>query len=156
MTTFKEQAQDFLAQKSIAVVGVSHERSLPANLVYKTLRAKGYQVYAVNPKATTVEGDPCYPNVKGLPARPDGVVIMTRAALNEQVVRECAEAGVPRVWMHENAMAGAANSSVSPEAVKLGTDSGLTIIPGGCPMMFLEFGHKCMRWVLGLMGKLPA
>jgi hypothetical protein len=58
--------------------------------------------------------------------------------------------------MHENAMAGAAASSVSQEAVKMCQANNVTVIAGGCPMMFLEFGHKCMRWILGMMGKLPA
>ena len=156
MTTFKEMADDFLAQKNIAVVGVSRKEGEAANLIYKTLRGKGYQVYAVNPVAESIAGDPCYPNVAAVPANLDGVFIMTKPEISKQVVAECIEAGVPRVWMHENGIAGDAASSVSPEAVEMCKENGIQVIAGGCPMMFLEFGHKCMRWILGMMGKLPA
>ena len=33
------------------------------------------------------------------------------------------------------------------------------VIAGGCPMMFgpgVDFGHKCMRWIMSLNGSLPA
>ena len=156
MTTFHELADDFLAQKNIAVVGVSRKDGEAANLIYKTLREKGHQVYAVNPKAETVAGDPCYPGVKDIPADLDGVFIMTKPEVSKEVVSDCVDAQVPRVWMHENALFGDANSSVSQEAVEMCKENGIQVIAGGCPMMFLEFGHKCMRWILGVMGKLPA
>ncbi len=155
MSNFNDLATDFLAQKNIAVVGVSRNEGEAANLIYKTLRGKGHQVYAVNPQAETIAGDPCYPGVKDVPAKLDGVFIMTNPEVSKQVVGDCIEVGVPRVWMHENAFAGKANSSVSQEAVEMCNQNGIQVIAGGCPMMFLEFGHKCMRWLLGVMGKLP-
>lgn len=155
MSTFSETADEFLAQKRIAVAGVSRGKSQAANLIYKTIREKGYQVFPVNPKAQVVEGDVCFPNLKGIPEVIDGVIIVTRPEMTMQLVRECAEAGIARVWMHENAFIGATSSSVSEEAVEFCKENGITIIAGGCPLMFLEFGHKCMRWVMGIMGRLP-
>ena len=113
-------------------------------------------MYPVDPQAETIAGDPCYPSVKDIKAKLDGVFIMTSPEVSKQVVSECIEAEVPRVWMHENALFGDANSSVSLEAVEMCKENGIQVIAGGCPMMFLEFGHKCMRWILGVMGKLPA
>ncbi len=84
----------------------------------------------------------------------DGVVISTRPEVTGQIVQECAEVGVSRVWMHRSFGQG----SVSDEATKFCQDHNITVIPGGCPMMFCEpvdFGHKCMRWFLGLTGGLP-
>jgi predicted CoA-binding protein len=156
LAEFKEMAEDFLSQKNLAVVGVSRNGKAAANMIYKTLRDKGYQVYPINPQAETVEGDRCYPELKSLPSKPDGVFMMTRPEVTLQVVQECIDLGVRRVWMHENAFAGAANSSVSKEAVEMCQAYQMEVIAGGCPMMFLEFGHKCMRWILGAMGKLPA
>lgn len=155
MSTFKELAEEFLAQKNIAVAGVSRQENATANTIYKTLRDKGYRVYPVNPQAESIEGEPCYPSVKDIPVQLDGVFIMTKPAISQQVVQDCVDARVPRVWMHENALAGSANTSVSQEAVKMCDENGIQVIAGGCPMMFLEFGHKCMRWILGVMGKLP-
>jgi len=156
MSAFETHAKNFLSQKTLAVVGVSRESGAAANMIYKTLRDKGYKVYPVNPLAEKIEGDQCYPDLKSIPAQLEGVFLMTRQESTYQVVQECVELGVPRVWMHENGMLGAANSSVSQLAVELCETNNVEVIAGGCPMMFLDFGHKCMRWILGVMGKLPA
>ena len=150
--SFKDKAQEFLAQERIAVAGVSRTSEQTANYIYRTLRDKGHQVFAVNPMADEVEGDVCYANMQAIPGGVDGAVIVTKPALTEQIVRDCAEAGVPRVWMHDNTFAA---GSVSVEATQFCRDNNITVIDGGCPMMFLDFGHKCMRWMLGVMGRLP-
>jgi hypothetical protein len=152
MSKFDELANEFLAQKNIAVAGVSRTKSDAANIIYKTLRDKGYQVYAVNPSADTVEEDTCYPNMQAVPVKLDGAMIVTKPEISEQVVADCVAAGVPRVWMHNNTFA---PSSVSEKATAVCRENNITVIAGGCPMMFLETGHKCMKWVLGVMGRLP-
>lgn len=156
MPTLESKVADFLAQKRIAVVGVSSNKPGAASLIYHKLKEAGYQVFAVNPNASTFEGDACYPDVKSIPRPVDGVVIVTRPALTEAVVRQCADAGVPRVWMHQSLGSGA--TSVSEEATKFCRDHSITVIAGACPMMFcqpVDFGHKCMRWMLRLTGGLP-
>lgn len=153
MNTFEVQAKEFLSQQRIAVAGVSRSRQDAANLIYRKLRESGYQVYPVNPNADVIEGDTCYPNLKSIPSELDGVVIVTRPDISEQVAYDCVEAGVPRVWMHNNTFA---PSSVSESATEYCRQHGISVIPGGCPMMFFDFGHKCMRWMLGVMGRLPA
>lgn len=154
MSTLQKTVTDFLAQKRIAVAGVSRNGDAAANAIYKKLRDAGYQVFPVNPNASEVEGDPCYANVSAIPEGVDGVVIATTPQVTAQIVRECAEAGVLRVWMHRSFGEG----SVSSEAVDFCREQNMTVIPGGCPMMFCEpvdFGHKCIRWVLNLTGGLP-
>jgi hypothetical protein len=153
MSTFNTLAQDFLAQKRIAVVGVSRSQQDAANLIYKTLRSKGYQVFAVNPNAEAVEGDPCYPNLHAIPGGVDGVVISTKPALVEGIVRDAKQAGVTRVWMHDNTFM---PGSSSEAAAQYGRDNGITVIAAGCPLMFFDFGHKCMKWMMGVMGRLPS
>lgn len=156
MSTLEAKVADFLAQKRIAVVGVSRNKPGAASLIYHKLKEAGYQVFAVNPNASTFERDACYPDVKSIPSPVDGVVIVTRPALTEQVVRQCADAGVSRVWMHQSLGGGA--TSVSDEAAKFCRDHSITVIAGACPMMFcqpVDFGHKCMRWMLRLTGGLP-
>jgi hypothetical protein len=151
--TLKTMATDFLAQKRIAVAGVSRTEQDAANTIYKKLRDSGYTVFPINPKAETVEGDTCYPNLKSIPGGVDGVVIVTKPEVTEQIVRECAEVGVKRVWMHKSM-----GNSVSDEAVQFCREHDIHVIPGGCPMMFCEpvdFGHKCLRWLLGVTGRLP-
>jgi predicted CoA-binding protein len=156
MTTLKEASGDFLAQKRVAVAGVSRTPggSHGANIVYNGLRKAGYEVFAVNPNADEVEGDRCYHSITSIPGGVDAVVIGTAPAVSADVVRECAEQGISRVWLHRSFGGG----SVSEEAVSLGREHALTVIAGGCPMMFLpgaDIGHRCMRWVLNLTGGLP-
>lgn len=147
--------EDFLAQKSIAVAGVSRtKRNEAANAIYRKLRSTGYDVFPVNPNAETIEGDRCFPDVGSISQTVDGIVIVTRPVVTEEIVRQCLGAGVPRVWMHRSFGKG----SVSEAAVGLCRENDIRVIPGGCPMMFcppVDIGHRCMRWMLGLFGRLP-
>jgi predicted CoA-binding protein len=153
MTTIKEAAAAFLANERIAVTGVSRTpKTHGSNTVYKRLRERGYRVFAVNPNAETVEGDRCYPDLSSIPGGVGAVVIATRPEIADETMRECAELGIEHVWMHHGSGAG----SVSPAAAEYGRQHGITVIDGGCPLMFgrtADLGHKCMRVVLG--GRVP-
>jgi predicted CoA-binding protein len=154
MPTLKEAVADFLAQKRIAVVGVSRSGDQAANTVYRGLRKANYEVFAVNPNADEVEGDTCYHDLKSIEGGVDVVIIATTPEATAAVVRDCSEQGIGRVWMHRSFGKG----SVSDQAVAFCRENGITAIAGGCPMMFIpeaDFGHKCMRWVLNLTGGLP-
>ncbi len=148
--------EDFLEQKRIAVTGVSREASdAAANLIYRKLRSSGYEVYAVNPNAESVEGDPAYPNLASIPGAPvDGVVIASHPDVAPGSVGECVGLGITRVWMHRSFGRG----SVSKPAVELCRENGIRVIDGGCPMMFcppVDLGHRCIRWVLARTGGIP-
>ena len=156
-TTHEVRVHDFLAQKRIAVAGVSRDtRHHPVgNLIYHRLKHTGHDVIPVNPKLQSFEGDRCYPNLKSIPGGVDGVVIITRPEVTEQIVRECGDAGVRRVWMHESIGKG---SSVSPRAVEYCREHDISVIAGACPMMYgdgVDIGHRCMRWMLSLSGRMP-
>lgn len=155
--TFETQVEDFLAQKRIAVAGVSrHNSHHPAgNLIYRRLKATGHEVFAVNPHIETFEGDRCYANVQSIPGGVDGVVVITRPEITERIVHDCSDAGVRRVWMHKSMAKG---SSVSPQAVEYCRQHNMEVIAGACPMMFgpgVDFGHTCMRWMMKVSGGLP-
>jgi predicted CoA-binding protein len=149
MQTIDEAASAFLANKRVAVTGVSREpKSHGSNSVYKRLRERGYDVFAVNPNAQEVEGDRSYPDLRSIPGGVEAVVIGTRPERAENTMRECAELGIKHVWMHRGPGAG----SVSPEATDYGRMQGITVIDGGCPCMFgptADFGHKIMRRLYG-------
>jgi predicted CoA-binding protein len=157
-TAFEAQVHDFLAQKRIAVAGVSRDNGHhPAgNLIYRRLKTTGHDVFAVNPSMPTFDGDPCYPNLQSIPGGVDGAVIITRPGTTERIVRDCREARVGRVWMHQSIGKG---TSVSPQAVEFCRQHGISVIAGACPMMFgpgADLGHTCMRWWLTFTGGLPA
>ena len=155
MTTVKEAAAAFLAQHRIAVTGVSrHPKDHGSNVVYKRLRDRGYEVFAVNPHAEEVEGDRCYPTLHDIPGGVDAVVIATRPDRAEATVRECESLGIDQVWMHR----AFGDGSVCDAATVYGRERGMTVIDGGCPLMFeptADTGHKIMRFVLTRTGKVP-
>jgi predicted CoA-binding protein len=156
MATMKEMVSDFLAQKRIAVVGVSRDGASPANGIYKKLKAEGHTVYAINPNAQTLEGDPAYPDVKSTPDKLDGVVIVTTPDVTETVVHQCVEANVPRIWIHNSFTHG---SSLSESAVSFAREHNVKVIAAGCPMMYGEKAdifHKGMCWFMRVTGKIPA
>lgn len=153
--TIKEAAAEFLAYKRIAITGVSRKpTSHGSNIVYRRLRERGYQVFAVNPNANEVEGDPSYGDLRSIPGGVDAVVIATRPEAAMATVRECADLGIRHVWMHRSVGTG----SVSEEAAAWARQRGIRVIAGGCPLMFeptADAGHKAMRSIFMLTGKVP-
>ena len=155
MTSIKDAAAEFLAHKRVAVTGVSRTPATHAsNAVYKRLRERGYEVYAVNPNADEVEGDRSYHDLRSIPGGVEAVVIGTRPELAEETMHECADLGIEHVWMHR----GPGGGSVSESATAYGRDQGIAVIDGGCPCMFgptADPGHKAMRVVFTLTGNVP-
>jgi predicted CoA-binding protein len=153
MQSVDEAASAFLANKRVAVTGVSRTpKTHGSNNVYRRLRERGYDVFAVNPNTHQVEGDQSYPDLRSIPGGVEAVVIGTRPETAENTMRECAELGIKHVWMHRGPGAG----SVSPAATAYGRQHGITVIDGGCPLMFgptADLGHKLMRFVYA--GKVP-
>jgi predicted CoA-binding protein len=141
----------FLAQEKVAVVGISDQRDTGCNLAYRKFKETGYDVSAVNPRITSFEGDPCYPDLESIPETPEAVFILTNPKVTEEIVQQCVDLGIQYVWMH--CMMGtkpglvASMTSVSPEAVRMCRENGITVIPGSCPNQFLhpDIGHAIMR-----------
>ena len=153
MQNIQEAASAFLSCKRVAVTGVSRTpKTHGSNNVYRRLRERGYEVFAVNPNTGRVEGDRCFRDLASIPGGVDAVVIGTRPEIAEETMRECAELGIKHVWMHRGPGAG----SVSAAAASYGRAHGITVIDGGCPLMFgptADTGHKIMRLVY--VGKVP-
>ena len=147
MQSINQAASAFLANKRVAVTGVSRTpENHGSNAIYRRLRERGYQVFAVNPNAQRVEGDQSYPDVKSIPGGVEAVVIATRPEFAENTMRECAELGIRQVWMHKGVGAG----SVSAAATDYGRQHGITVIDGGCPLMFgptADFSHKVLKFI---------
>ena len=154
MSRLPQQVSEFLNNRNVGVAGVSRDPKQPANTVYRKLRTSGYRVFAINPNTNQVEGDPCYPDIRSIPETVDAVVIATHPNTAVQIVRECADLGIQQVWFHRSFGEG----SVSEEAVRECEKRGITCLIGGCPMMYCEpvdFGHRCMRWILKLNRRVP-
>jgi predicted CoA-binding protein len=151
MSKIDTLVQDFLAQKKIAVIGVSDKRETGCNMAYKKFKENGHQVYAVNPHIATYDSVTCYPDLKSIPEKPDAVFILTNPKVTEQVVQQCVDLGIKHVRMHclmgTKPGLAASMTSVSQDAVQLCRQNGITVIPGACPNQFLkpDFAHALMR-----------
>ena len=146
----KAAIDDFIAQPVLAVAGASRDGKKFGNLVYRELKSKGYRVLAVNPNATTVEGDPAYPSLGALPEKVGGVVIITPPAVTEKLVQEAAQAGITRVWMQQGAE--------SPAAIQFCQQNGITLVSGECIMMYQPnpaFFHNVHKFFKELVGGKP-
>lgn len=158
MSKLNNLVQDFLSQKKIAIVGVSDKRETGCNAAYKNFKDNGYEVFAVNPRIASFQGDTCYPDLTSLPSKPDAVFILANPNVTDQIVSQCVDLGIKHVWMH--CMMGtkpglaAGTTSVSPSAVDVCNANGISVIPGSCPNQFLtpDGGHKFMRSMWKLFG----
>jgi len=155
MTKLADAAADFLSSKRIAVTGVSRNPAgHGSNVVYDRLVERGFEVFPVNPNAELIGDKPCYPDLASIPGGVDAVVIGTSPAHAQATIEQAVAAGITKVWMHRSVDAG----SVDPSAVAYGREHGLTVIDGGCPLMFdpaADGGHKFMCGLLKLMGRVP-
>lgn len=152
--TLKEAADDFLAQKRIAIVGVSRRRNHVTRYLLRKLRTPEREIIPVNPVATELHGLRCYPSIGSIPGGVSAVLVVTKPEAAAEVVRECAALGIKRVWLHRSVGPG----SVSEEALQVAREANLTLIPAGCPMMYckpVDIGHRCFRWCLQIGGRLP-
>jgi hypothetical protein len=146
----KNMVEEFLAQKKIAIVGVSRKKTKFGNAIYKELKQKGYQVFPINPHINVYEGDNCYPNLLSLPVKVDAVVINVPPVQTEKVVREAKQAEINKVWLQQG--------SQSDEAVKYCEENEIDCVSNECILMFAQptaFVHRVHRWIWGALRKLP-
>ena len=128
-----ETIEDFLAQKRIAMVGISREPRTFSVLLFEELCRRGYDVVPVNPHTPNVLGRHCFARLQDIQPPVDAALLMTSPAVTETVVRDCAAAGIRRVWMYRATGSGA----VSPRAISFCRERGIQVVPGQCPFMFL-------------------
>lgn len=155
MTRVPKAVAAFLEGRRFAVAGVSRDGNLPANAIFRKLKASGFDVVPVNPNAATLEGVPCYPNLGAIPGPVDGLVVAAHPDVAAGLVKQAAALGVKHVWFHRSFGEG----SVSPAALEACRAAGITPVVGGCPLMYcapVDVAHRCFRWWLGIKGRLPA
>jgi uncharacterized protein len=149
MTT-KQAVNNFLNNKSIAVVGVSRNQKKFGYITYKDLKDKGYKVIAVNPNVNMIESDKCYPDLSSIKEKFDGVLLVVPPKQSEKVVREAYSLGVKSIWFQQG--------SSSDEAVKFCEENNISVVSKECILMFtepVESFHKFHRWIWKIIGKLP-
>lgn len=146
----QKSIQEFLSQKKLAIVGVSHTGKKFSNIVFKELKSKGYQIFPVNPRGDNILDERCYPNLQSLPEKVEGVLVITKPTATENIVREAHSLGIKHVWIQQGAE--------SNEAIRFCEENRMNVVHGECILMFAEpatFFHRAHRWVWKVFGKLP-
>jgi predicted CoA-binding protein len=148
--TSKADVDDFIAQKSLAIAGVSRGGKKFGNTILKELTGQGYRLFPVHPEAADVEGVPAYRSCAALPEPVGGVIVVVPPDKAAGVIRDAAAAGITRVWLQQGA--------ASAEAIAAATQRGMRVVHGECIVMFAgshAWYHRAHRWVNGEIGRLP-
>jgi uncharacterized protein len=136
------EIRDFLSRKRIAVVGVSRNPKDFTRSLFREFVGRGYDVVPVNPGVCQLEGRPCYACLSDVDPPVEAALLLTTPAVTDSVVRDCADAGVSRVWMYRGAGAGA----VSRQAVCFCESRGMSVVAGECPFMFFPDAGFPHQW----------
>jgi uncharacterized protein len=148
-----ETIEEFLAHRRLAMVGLSRNPRDFSALLFRELRARGYDVVPVNPNAKEIQGQYCFEHVAEIEPPVEAALLMTSSEVTERVVEECEQAGIRSVWLY-----GAGKLKPGTEkAVQFGRDHGMQVVAGECPFMFLPGGgvHRMHGWWQKLTGKYP-
>ncbi len=148
--TSKRAVEEFLAEKSLAIVGVSRNGKGFGNAAMRELQANGYRVFPVHPTPEAVRDVPCYPSLSALPAPVGGLLIVVPPERTDTVVRDAAAAGIHRVWMQLGA--------ASKDALAFCKENGIEAIHDECILLYLEKGPAIHRWhrrFRQLFGRMP-
>jgi len=149
-----EAIEDFLAQKRIAMAGISRDPKSFSVQLFEELCRRGYDMVPVNPNAAELNGRRCFPRIQDIQPPVEGVLLMTSPAGTEKVVHDCAEAGIRQVWMYRATGEGA----VSEKAVTFCQEHGMHVVPGECPFMFLPDTagfHRFHGFIRKITGRYP-
>ncbi len=153
-TTTRAEIEEFLAHKRLAVIGVSRDSQDFGNRLFREFRARGYDAIPVNPNTQVLEGEQCFARVQDIQPTPEAALVLTSQLTSEQVVKDCAEAGIQEIWLY--GLGGP--KSVNAQAIEWAQTHGIKIIPGFCPYMFLPNGafyHRMHGFVARLTGSCP-
>jgi len=146
----KKSIEKFVNLKNIAVVGVSQKKGKFGNTVYKELKQKGYNVFAVNSKLSEFEGEKCFNKLSELNGKIEAVVIVVNGIETEKIVEEANIIGIKHIWMQQG--------SESTKAIEYCKENGINVIHNECILMFAEpvkSVHGFHKWLWKIFGKLP-
>jgi predicted CoA-binding protein len=140
--------QAFIQAKRLAVVGVSRSAQKFGTAIYTELKARGFEVYGVNPQLETIAGDKCYATIAELAGKVDGVIICVQPQKTAGAIREAAAAGIQQIWLQQG--------SQSLEAAQVAREVGVSPVEGKCILMYageVKSIHGFHRFFARLFGQ---
>ena len=90
--------EKMLQEKIWAVVGANQNPEKYGNMIYRKLKRKGYQVYAVNPRYDSIDGDPCYACLADLPQKAAVINMVVAPNIGRGFIEEAICLQIPYVW----------------------------------------------------------
>lgn len=153
MTELK-QIQDFLAERRLAIVGVSRQPNDYSRAVLREFVKCGYDVIPVNPRAEEIEGKPCVGRLRDIQPPVTAVLFLTPTSTSDDLMQDCADSGAKKVWFRRKLR----RDLHSSNTLSFCKEHKVTVIDGLCPLMFLpdtESFHRFHGLLLKLFGKYP-
>jgi predicted CoA-binding protein len=150
MKTVRQQIDDFLKSKHIALAGVSRNKKKFGYQCYKALLEKGYSVYPMNPNAENIDGKKCFKRIADLPSEVDSILIVTPGKSTDEVLRQAIERGMKNIWVQQ--------MSETKGTLSIAEEYQKEIVTGKCIFMFAEpvaGVHKFHRMLVKWFGALP-
>jgi len=125
--------------KTIAMVGLSKDPQRPSYFVASYLKYEGYRIIPVNPSATEILGERCYPDLLSIPEPIDMVDIFRPAPACGEIVQQAIAKGAKSIWMQLRI--------VNLDAAKLAEEAGLQVIIDRCVKMEHGRYSGSLHWV---------
>ena len=146
----KNQINEFLRPKELAIAGVSRYPKKFGYHVFKELKEKSFKVYPINPNANKIDEEKCYSRVSELPDNISRLLILTPVYKVEETFQEAIQKGIKNIWIQQKVL--------SQNIIKLAKENSVNLIWNKCIFMFAEpvkGPHAFHRWLLKIFGKLP-
>lgn len=122
--------QEFLKQKTFAVVGSFKNEEKVAYKIFKMLTSYGYTVYPVNPNIKQVDNTKCYPSVEEIPDKIDVLILVTPPEVSLKIVQQALHLGINMVWLQPGAD--------NPNVINFCKENKIKVIYNTCIMMNIK------------------
>jgi predicted CoA-binding protein len=113
--------------KTIAIVGLSTEKTKASNMVASYLKDEGFRIIPIHPKAEAILGEKAYPTLLDLPFAPDVVDIFRPPSEAMKIVEDAISIGAKAVWMQLRL--------ADLKAAQKAKDAGLLVVADKCIKM---------------------
>jgi uncharacterized protein len=113
--------------RTIAVIGLSEERSKPSHYVSAYMQQHGYKIYPVNPSISEVLGEKSYASLSDLPIKPEIVDVFRLPRFISAIVEEMLQLGLPNLWVQQGI--------INLEAARRAEAGGVHVVMDRCIMV---------------------
>ncbi len=141
--------EQFVSFRRIAIVGMSRSGKKFGNYAAKELNAKGYEIYPIHPEVQEIDGFTCYPDLKSVSGKVEGVWISIPPQKVNAVLEEAAGTGLKNIWLQQGAWSAEVQQTI--DRLKL------QVVSKKCIMMYappVQSFHKFHRTIKGIFGRL--